>query len=142
MKIGASKFFLLILAAFLLLSCDEERLDETVNFIPGKPLCLQESLALADSLVIYNAQGLAYSTNKLKEIKRFAKAAALDEEYPEYDRELRNAWEEDAQLSISLFRQGKLVDYFFTMTIYILATPFLMEICSRCRAQDVGKSWI
>ena len=107
------KFFLLILAAFLLLSCDEERLDETVNFIPGKPLRLQESLALADSLVIYNAQGLAYTTNKLKEIKRFAKAAALDEEYPEYDRELRNAWEEDAQLSISLFRQGKLVDYFF-----------------------------
>ena len=113
MKIGVSKFFLLILAAFLLLSCDEERLDETVNFIPGKPLRLQESLALADSLVIYNAQGLAYSTNKLKEIKRFAKAATLDEEYPEYDRELRNAWEEDAQLSISLFRQGKLVDYFF-----------------------------
>ena len=107
------KFLFLILAAFLLLSCDEERLDETVNFIPGKPLCLQESLALADSLVIFNAQGLAYTTNKLKEIKRFAKAAALDEEYPEYDRELRNAWEEDAQLSISLFRQGKLVDYFF-----------------------------
>lgn len=115
MKIGAFKFFLLILAAFLLLSCDEERLDETVNFIPGKPLRLQESLALADSLVIFNAQGLAYTTNKLKEIKRFAKAAALDEEYPEYDRELRNAWEEDAQLSISLFRQGKLVDYFFLL---------------------------
>ena len=107
------KFFFLVLAACVLLSCDEERLDETVNFIPGKPLRLQESLALADSLVIFNAQGLAYTTNKLKEIKRFAKAAALDEEYPEYDRELRNAWEEDAQLSISLFRQGKLVDYFF-----------------------------
>lgn len=107
------KFFFLLLAACVLLSCDEERLDETVNFIPGKPLRLQESLALADSLVIFNAQGLAYTTNKLKEIKRFAKAAALDEEYPEYDRELRNAWEEDAQLSISLFRQGKLVDYFF-----------------------------
>ena len=107
------KFFFLVLAATLLLSCYEERSDENVNFIPGKPLCLQESLALADSLVIYNAQGLAYTTNKLKEIKRFAKAAALDEEYPEYDRELRNAWEEDAQLSISLFRQGKLVDYFF-----------------------------
>ena len=107
------KIFLLIVVAFLLLSCNEERLDETVNFIPGKPLRLQESLALADSLVIFNAQGLAYTTNKLKEIKRFAKAAALDEEYPEYDRELRNAWEEDAQLSISLFRQGKLVDYFF-----------------------------
>ena len=105
------KFIFLFLAAFLLLSCDEERLDETVNFIPGKPLRLQESLALADSLVIFNAQGLTYTTNKLKEIKRFAKAAALDEEYPEYDRELRNAWEEDAQLSISLFRKGKLVDY-------------------------------
>lgn len=111
MKIGASKFFLLILAAFLLLSCDEERLDETVNFIPGKPLRLQESLALADSLVIYNAQGLAYKTNKLKEIKRFAKAAMLDEEYPEIDRVLKNSLLEDANLSISLYRKGKLVDY-------------------------------
>ena len=105
------KIFLLIVVAFLLLSCDEERLDETVNFIPGKPLRLQESLALADSLVIYNAQGLAYSTNKLKEIKRFAKAATLDEEYPEIDRVLKNSLLEDANLSISLYRKGKLVDY-------------------------------
>ena len=111
MKIGASKFFLLILAAFLLLSCEQERSDETVDFIPGKPLRLQESLALADSLVIYNAQGLAYSTNKLKEIKRFAKAATLDEEYPEIDRVLKNTMFEEANLSISLYRKGKLVDY-------------------------------
>lgn len=106
------KIFLLIVVAFLLLSCNEERLDETVNFIPGKPLRLQESLALADSLVIFNAQGLAYTTNKLKEIKRFAKAAALDEEYPEYD-ENRYTNEDDAQLSISLFRKGMLIDYLF-----------------------------
>lgn len=119
MKIGASKIgmknycrFFLLLVATLLLSCDEERSDETVNFIPGKPLCLQESLALADSLVIYNAQGLAYSTNKLKEIKRFAKAATLDEEYPEYD-ENRYTYEDESQLSISLFRKGMLVDYLF-----------------------------
>ena len=59
MKISVSKFFFLFLAAFLLLSCEEELSDENVNFIPGKPLRLQESLALADSLVIYNAQGLA-----------------------------------------------------------------------------------
>ena len=78
MKISVSKYLFFLLAAFLLLSCDEERLDETVNFIPGKPLRLQESLALADSMVIFNAQGLAYTRNKLKEIKRFAKAAALD----------------------------------------------------------------
>ena len=106
------KFFLLLLAATLLLSCDEERSDETVNFIPGKPLRLQESLALADSLVIYNAQGLTYKTNKLKEIKRFAKAATLDEEYPEYD-ENRYTYEDESQLSISLFRKGMLVDYLF-----------------------------
>ena len=106
------KYFFLLLTAFFLLSCDEERSDESVNFIPGKPLRLQESLALADSLVIYNAQGLAYSTNKLKEIKRFAKAATLDEEYPEYD-ENRYTYEENAQLSISLYREGMLVDYLF-----------------------------
>ena len=103
---------MLLLVATLLLSCDEERSDEAVNFIPGKPLCLQESLALADSLVIYNAQGLAYKTNNLKEIKRFAKAATLDEEYPEYD-ENRYTYEDESQLSISLYRKGMLVDYLF-----------------------------
>ena len=113
MKISVSKYLFFLLAACVLLSCEQKRDDVSVDFILGKPRPMQESLALADSMVIFNAQGLAYTTNKLKEIKRFAKAAALDEEYPEYDRELRNAWEEDAQLSISLFRQGKLVDYFF-----------------------------
>lgn len=125
------RFFLLLLAAILLLSCDEERSDENVNFIPGKPLRLQESLALADSLVIYNAQGLAYSTNKLKEIKRFAKAAALDEEYPEYDRELKDAREGDAQLSISLYRKGMLVDYlFYYEDLYPSDTAFDGDIFS------------
>ena len=125
------KFFMLLLVATLLLSCDEERSDENVNFIPGKPLRLQESLALADSLVIYNAQGLAYSTNKLKEIKRFAKAAALDEEYPEYDRELKDAREGDAQLSISLYRKGMLVDYlFYYEDLYPSDTAFDGDIFS------------
>ena len=118
MKIGASRIvmnsfykFLFLIAVSLLLSCNQERSDEIVDFIPGKPRSLQESLALADSLVIYNAQGLAYSTNKLKEIKRFAKAATLDEEYPEIDRILRSSMFEDANLSIGLYQKGKLVDY-------------------------------
>ena len=118
MKIGASRIvmnsfykFLFLIAVSLLLSCNQERSDEIVDFIPGKPRSLQESLALADSLVIYNAQGLAYSTNKLKEVKRFAKAATLDEEYPEIDRVLKNTMFEDTNLSIGLYQKGKLVDY-------------------------------
>jgi len=111
MKISVSKFLFLLLTACVLLSCEQKRDNVSVDFIPGKPRLLQESLALADSLVIYNAQGLAYKTNKLKEIKRFAKAALLDEEYPEIDRVLKNSLLEDANLSISLYRKGKLVDY-------------------------------
>ena len=111
MKISVSKFLFLLLTACVLLSCKQKRDNVSVDFIPGKPRPMQESLALADSMVVYNAQGLAYTTNSLKEIKKFAKAAVLDEEYPEIDRVLKNSLLEDANLSISLYRKGKLVDY-------------------------------
>jgi hypothetical protein len=103
------KFFFLLLAACVLLSCEQERDNVSVDFIPGKPRLLQESLALADSLVVYNAQGLAYTTNSLKEIKKFAKASVPDEEYVEYDRSLRYVSEDEANLSVSLFQKGKLI---------------------------------
>ena len=107
------KFLLLLLAACVLLSCGQNREEVSVDFIPGKPRLLQESLALADSMVVYNAEGLAYATNSLKEIKEFAKAAVLDEEYVEYDRSLRYVSEDEANLSVSLFQKGKLIDYLF-----------------------------
>lgn len=107
------KFFLLILAACILLSCEQKRDNVSVDFILGKPRPMQESLALADSMVVYNAEGLAYATNSLKEIKKFAKAAVLDEEYVEYDRSLRYVSEDEANLSVSLFQKGKLIDYLF-----------------------------
>ena len=107
------KFLFLVLAASALLSCEQKRDDVSVDFILGKPRPMQESLALADSMVVYNAQGLAYTTNSLKEIKKFAKAAVLDEEYVEYDRSLRYVSEDEANLSVSLFQKGKLIDYLF-----------------------------
>ena len=107
------KFLFLFLAVCVLSSCEQERADVSVDFIPGKPRLLQESLALADSMLIYNAQGLAYTTNSLKEIEKFAKAAVLDEEYVEYDRSLRYVSEDEANLSVSLFQKGKLIDYLF-----------------------------
>lgn len=113
MKISVSKFFFLILAACALLSCEQKRDDVSVDFILGKPRPMQESLALADSMVVYNAQGLAYTTNSLKKIKKFAKASVLDEEYVEYDRNLRYVSEDEANLSVSLFQKGKLIDYLF-----------------------------
>ena len=113
-KILCGLTFLLstFLVASVLLSCEQEREKVSVDFIPGKPRPIQESLALADSMVIYNAQGLAYTTNSLKEIKKFAKAAVFDEETLDYDRSLR-FYEDDANLSISLFQKGKLIDYWF-----------------------------
>ena len=107
------KFLFFVLTACILLSCEQERDNVSADFIPGKPRPMQESLALADSMVVYNAQGLAYTTNSLKEIKKFAKAAVLDEEYVEYDRSLRYVSEDEANLSVSLFQKGKLIDYLF-----------------------------
>ncbi|WP_407451465.1 hypothetical protein [Fibrobacter sp.] len=101
------------LVASVLLSCEQERDNVSVDFIPGKPRPMQESLALADSMVVYNALGLAYTTNSLKKIKKFAKASVLDEEYVEYDRSLRYVSEDEANLSVSLFQKGKLIDYLF-----------------------------
>ena len=107
------KFLLLILAACVLLSCEQKHDEVSIDFIPGKPRLLQESLALADSMVVYNAQGLAYTTNSLKEIKKFAKAVELDDEFVEFDRSLRYVSEDEANLSVSLFQKGKLIDYLF-----------------------------
>ena len=107
------KFFFLVLAACVLLSCEQERDNVSVDFIPGKPRLLQESLALADSMVVYNAQGLAYTTNSLKEIKKFAKAAVLDEETVEFERILKDDFLDKVNLSVSLFQKGKLIDYLF-----------------------------
>ena len=113
MKIYVSKFLLLLLAACVLLSCEQERDNVSVDFILGKPRPMQESLALADSMVVYNAEGLAYATNSLKEIKKFAKAAVLDEEYVEYDRSLRYVSEDEANLSVNLLQKGNVIDYLF-----------------------------
>ena len=113
MKISVSKFLFLFLAACVLSSCEQKRDDDSVDFILGKPRPVQESLALADSMVVYNAQGMAYTTNSLKEIEKFAKATVLDEEYVEYDRSLRYVSEDEANLSVSLFQKGKLIDYLF-----------------------------
>ena len=107
------KFFFLFLAACVLLSCEQKRDEISLDFIPGKPRPMQESLALADSMVVYNAQGLAYTTNSLKEIKKFAKAVELDDEFVEFDRSLRYVYEDDANLSVSMFQKGKLIDYLF-----------------------------
>ena len=113
MKISVSKFLFLVLAACVLLSCEQKRDNVSVDFIPGKPRPMQESLALADSMVVYNAQGMAYTTNSLKEIEKFAKATVLDEEYVEFERNLKDVYLDEANLSVSLFQKGTLIDYLF-----------------------------
>ncbi len=113
MKISVSKFLFLVLVACVLLSCEQKCDNVSVDFIPGKPRPMQESLALADSMVVYNAQGMAYTTNSLKEIKEFAKAAVLDEETVEFERILKDDFLDEVNLSVSLFQKGTLIDYLF-----------------------------
>ena len=76
MKISVSKYLFLVLAACVLLSCEQKRDNVSVDFILGKPRPMQESLALADSMVVYNAEGLAYATNSLKEIKKICQGCS------------------------------------------------------------------
>ena len=145
MKISVSKFLFFVLTACILLSCEQERDNVSADFIPGKPRPMQESLALADSMVVYNAQGLAYTTNSLKEIKKFAKAAVLDEEYVEYDRSLRYVSEDEANLSVSLFQKGKLIDYLFYVIIILQENQiykqffYFYEICTNPKAKIIHK---
>lgn len=113
MKISVSKFLFFLLAVCVLLSCEQKRDNVSVDFIPGKPRPMQESLALADSMVVYNAQGMAYTTNSLKEIEKFAKATVLDEETVEFERNLKDVYLDEANLSVSLFQKGTLIDYLF-----------------------------
>lgn len=86
-----------------------------VEYIPGKPLRLHESLAFSDSMNVYGKKGLLYSTHDFEEIERFAEASYLDEEYLDkdfhYDR--LNLKDDKPNLLINLYRKGELLDRIF-----------------------------
>ena len=82
------------------------------KYIPGKAYRLVESLAFSDSMNIYGEKGLVYATNNADEIEEFAEFSSFDEEYPEAEswrREMVGVGEPN--LSINLYRDGKLVDH-------------------------------
>ena len=96
--------------------CDLQNIAKKLTYIPGKPLRLQESLAIADSMDAYGAQGLAYATNNLNEIEHFAEAAVFKEEngWLEYDlkEKIENA---SPKYVINLYKSGELIEH---LTIY------------------------
>ena len=95
--------------------CNLKNIAKTLTYIPGKPLRLQESLAIADSMDAYGAQGLAYATNELDEIERFAEAAVFKEENGvEYDakEKIENA---NPKYVINLYKGGELIEH---LTVY------------------------
>ncbi len=82
------------------------------KYIPGKAYRLVESLAFSDSMNIYGEKGLVYATNNADDIEEFAEFSSFDEEYPEAElwrREMVGVGEPN--LSINLYRDGKLVDH-------------------------------
>ncbi|SHK93124.1 DUF4419 domain-containing protein [Fibrobacter sp. UWB12] len=82
------------------------------KYIPGKAYRLVESLAFSDSMNVYGEKGLVYATNNADEIEEFAEFSSFDEEYPEAElwrREMVGVGEPN--LSINLYRDGKLVDH-------------------------------
>ena len=97
--------------------CDMDSIAKDLKYIPGKPLRLQESLAISDSIEIYNAQGLAYATNDPKEIENFAAASSFKSEkshlfhesYPyEIVLEIANA---EPFCVINLYKNGKVIEH-------------------------------
>ena len=91
---------------------DLKKVAKNTKYIPGKAYHLVESLAFSDSMNIYGKKGLVYATNNVDEIEKFAEMSAFDEEYPEAEpwrREMVGVGEPN--LSINLYREGKLVDH-------------------------------
>ena len=97
--------------------CDMDSIAKDLKYIPGKPLRLQESLAISDSIEIYNAQGVAYATSDPKEIKNFAAAASFKSEiekshdsYP-YVFDEANIANAEPFCVINLYKGGKIIEH-------------------------------
>jgi len=97
--------------------CDMDSIAKDLKYIPGKPLRLQESLAISDSIEIYNAQGVAYATSDPKEIKNFAAAASFKSEiekshdsYP-FVFDEANIANAEPFCVINLYKGGKVIEH-------------------------------
>ena len=97
--------------------CDMDSIANKLNYIPGKSLRLRESLAISDSIEIYNAQGIAYATSDPKEIENFAAASSLKNETDEYHHE-SYPYEIDEKISnvepfcvVNLYKGGKVIEH-------------------------------
>ena len=94
--------------------CDMKSIAKNIKYIPGKPLRLHESLAISDSIDVYNAQGLAYATNNPKEIENFAIASSFKKEtegsYDTYEIKEKNANAEPICV-INLYKSGKIIEH-------------------------------
>ena len=97
--------------------CDMDSIAKDLKYIPGKPLRLHESLAISDSIEIYNAQGVAYATSDPKEIKNFAAAASFKSEiekshdsYP-YVFDEANIANAEPFCVINLYKGGKIIEH-------------------------------
>ena len=97
--------------------CDMDSIAKDLKYIPGKPLRLHESLAISDSIEIYNAQGVAYATSDPKEIKNFAAAASFKSEiekshdsYP-FVFDEANIANAEPFCVINLYKDGKVIEH-------------------------------
>ncbi len=97
--------------------CDMDSIAKDLKYIPGKPLRLQESLAISDSIEIYNAQGVAYATSDPKEIKNFAAAASFKSEIEKSHDSYHFVFDEanianaEPFCVINLYKGGKVIEH-------------------------------
>jgi hypothetical protein len=97
--------------------CDMDSIAKDLKYIPGKPLRLHESLAISDSIEIYNAQGVAYATSDPKEIKNFAAAASFKSEIEKSHDSYHFVFDEanianaEPFCVINLYKGGKVIEH-------------------------------
>ena len=92
--------------------CNMNKLSGTLEYIPGKPLRLQEALAISDSMNFYDRNGLVYATHDRAEIEKFAMVADYEEEYLEDVFGVQVLFDGvKPSVSVNLYRKGELIEH-------------------------------
>lgn len=93
--------------------CNQKKIAENLEYIPGKSMSLQEVLAIADSMNIFGKDGLAYATNDKNELLEFSMAFDYAEEYPEDLDGIRRSIEKEFKKSLTMnfYCKGELIEH-------------------------------
>ncbi|MCQ2096878.1 MAG: DUF4419 domain-containing protein [Fibrobacter sp.] len=93
--------------------CNQEKVAKNLEYIPGKPMRLQEVLAIVDSMNIVGQNGVAYATKDKNDLLEFAATFEYEQEYPDDPYNVRMTLDEQFRKSLSMnfYRKGELIEH-------------------------------